>query len=427
MKKFITLLLLIPIIGHCQFTKQQLYSKIDGLTTYQVGYMKSLMDSLVKSTQLQLSSGANIKTLESQSLLGSGNIDLVKNDVGLGNVDNTSDANKPVSTATQAALDGKQQLLSLTSTSFPYASSSSNLGSTSVTWDNTKSQMVFGQSGNAYAQIHFNGLSGNPTTVANGDFWTVNTGYPRIQISGGTFDMAFSNTSTFQAGYVAVGGTGVTASHLVGSSTFTWDAANTVLNSPVISLTSTSSRAGIRIASVGLAPSSLSNGDIWNESGDLRFRAGGASFRMLFGNLTGGRVTFNSASTGLMTDDADFTFTGGNSVNGTNLTVSNLGTAGNLTIGVGGGIILDRTITSSGTTGDRTINKLSGCVNFAGAATSVVVTNSLVTANSIILTAIQTNDATMKSVVAVPTTGSFTIHANTAATSETKVCFIVTN
>lgn len=32
---------------------------------------------------------------------------LVKGDVGLGNVDNTSDANKPVSTATQAALDAK--------------------------------------------------------------------------------------------------------------------------------------------------------------------------------------------------------------------------------------------------------------------------------------------------------------------------------
>lgn len=35
---------------------------------------------------------------------------LVKADVGLGNVDNTSDANKPVSTATQTALNGKQDL-----------------------------------------------------------------------------------------------------------------------------------------------------------------------------------------------------------------------------------------------------------------------------------------------------------------------------
>lgn len=35
---------------------------------------------------------------------------LVKADVGLGNVDNTSDANKPVSTAQQTALDAKQAL-----------------------------------------------------------------------------------------------------------------------------------------------------------------------------------------------------------------------------------------------------------------------------------------------------------------------------
>ena len=37
-----------------------------------------------------------------------GAVTLAKGDVGLGNVDNTSDANKPISTATQAALNGKQ-------------------------------------------------------------------------------------------------------------------------------------------------------------------------------------------------------------------------------------------------------------------------------------------------------------------------------
>jgi hypothetical protein len=37
-------------------------------------------------------------------------VSLVKADVGLGNVDNTSDANKPVSTATQTALDAKASL-----------------------------------------------------------------------------------------------------------------------------------------------------------------------------------------------------------------------------------------------------------------------------------------------------------------------------
>ena len=67
----------------------------------------SQYSGLAASKQDTLVSGTNIKTLEGQSLLGSGNIDLVKGDVGLGNVDNTSDANKPVSTATQTALDAK--------------------------------------------------------------------------------------------------------------------------------------------------------------------------------------------------------------------------------------------------------------------------------------------------------------------------------
>jgi len=37
-----------------------------------------------------------------------GNVTLTSSDVGLGNVDNTSDASKPVSTATQTALNGKE-------------------------------------------------------------------------------------------------------------------------------------------------------------------------------------------------------------------------------------------------------------------------------------------------------------------------------
>lgn len=46
---------------------------------------------------------------------------LVKADVGLGNVDNTSDANKPVSTATQTALDLKAPLASPALTGTPVA------------------------------------------------------------------------------------------------------------------------------------------------------------------------------------------------------------------------------------------------------------------------------------------------------------------
>jgi hypothetical protein len=51
------------------------------------------------------------KTIENQTITGTGNIDLTKTDVGLNQVDNTPDWNKPISIATQAALNGKQNTL----------------------------------------------------------------------------------------------------------------------------------------------------------------------------------------------------------------------------------------------------------------------------------------------------------------------------
>jgi hypothetical protein len=93
----------------------------------------SQYSGLAASKQDTLVSGTNIKTINSTSLLGSGNVaveptitattsadyyrgdktfaTLNKGAVGLGNVDNTSDANKPVSTATQTALDAKTNKL----------------------------------------------------------------------------------------------------------------------------------------------------------------------------------------------------------------------------------------------------------------------------------------------------------------------------
>jgi hypothetical protein len=83
----------------------------------------------------------------------------------------------------------------------------------------------------------------------------------------------------------------------------------------------------------------------------------------------------------------------------------------------------DRTDTAAGATGAQTINKGAGSVNFAAGATSLVVTNSLVTAGMPVLLTVQTNDATAKSALAVSSSGSFTIYLNAAATAETRVAF----
>lgn len=90
-------------------------------------------------------------------------------------------------------------------------------------------------------------------------------------------------------------------------------------------------------------------------------------------------------------------------------------------------VVVDKTITAPGTTGAQTINKTAGSVNFAIAATSLVVTNGLVTISSVILATVASNDTTMKSVQAAAAAGSFTLYANAAATAETRVNFLVLN
>lgn len=90
-------------------------------------------------------------------------------------------------------------------------------------------------------------------------------------------------------------------------------------------------------------------------------------------------------------------------------------------------LFIDATITAGGTTGNQTINKSAGSVNFAALATSLVVTSNRVTANSVVMCTVATNDTTLKSVQCVPTAGSFTMFANAAATAETRVNFWVLN
>jgi len=95
------------------------YTAGNGLILSGSQFMVDTANNIVNVTRLNnalslyqrtLVSGTSIKTIEGQSLLGSGNVDLGKADVGLGSVDNTSDANKPVSTAQQTALNLKANI-----------------------------------------------------------------------------------------------------------------------------------------------------------------------------------------------------------------------------------------------------------------------------------------------------------------------------
>lgn len=88
---------------------------------------------------------------------------------------------------------------------------------------------------------------------------------------------------------------------------------------------------------------------------------------------------------------------------------------------------LDRILTTGGTTGDQTIDKMAGTVNFAAAASSLIVTDANAVSTSIIFVTAQAADSTCRSFSVTRASGSFTITANAACTAETAVGFLVTN
>lgn len=98
-----------------------------------------------------------------------------------------------------------------------------------------------------------------------------------------------------------------------------------------------------------------------------------------------------------------------------------------VTVGDTGKITMPTTVTPALTTGNQVINQPTGTVNFAAAATAITVTNSLVSATSIVLAVVRTNDTTAIIKNVVPGAGSFIITLDAAATAETSVGFVVFN
>lgn len=84
-------------------------------------------------------------------------------------------------------------------------------------------------------------------------------------------------------------------------------------------------------------------------------------------------------------------------------------------------------ITAAGQTGAKTINANAGCVRFAAAATSLVVTNNLVTTNSVINVTQAGSDGSAVGLFYTPGNGSFTIGFSTGPGAELRVDFSILN
>lgn len=149
-------------------------------------------------------------------------------------------------------------------------------------------------------------------------------------------------------------------------------------------------------------------------------------------DVNGGEILVHTLPTTGTGNSGQLRFISGDSVDGNSGdlsliagTPSGTGLAGRIFLSAA--LQLPATNTTAGTTGNQTINKPSGTVNFATAASSLTVTNSLVTANSIVFAVVRTNDAAAVIKNVVPTLGSFTITLNAAAGAETSVGFMVIN
>lgn len=173
----------------------------------------------------------------------------------------------------------------------------------------------------------------------------------------------------------------------------------------------------IYITAPGLLVPNIVIGNIFQDNG-----TGASTVNLTNGAAVSiGRSSTNDAVTGVILRNNGASATG----NIAEFSSSISSTA--LSVGRSGKLAFDATITAAGTTGNQTINKPAGTVNIAAGGTTVIVTNSLVTANSIIEIGLRTNDATASIKNYVPTSGSFTINLTAAATAEVSIGFEVKN
>ena len=158
-----------------------------------------------------------------------GAVTLTKTDVGLGNVDNTSDVNKPVSTAQQTALNLKANLAGAAFTSavsvagvLTATGGALSQGVTPARFENTNSSPVTGASGTGLDVFQ------NAGSVYVRSYNVTTPGYTPLQLVGSTISVSPAGTTVgaFSSTGLAVTGT-VSATSTISASNFSGTSSGT--------------------------------------------------------------------------------------------------------------------------------------------------------------------------------------------------------
>jgi hypothetical protein len=373
------------------------------------GALSSTDWSTFNGKQAALVSGTNIKTINSTSILGSGNLVVAAAPSGISGAVQFSDGSALSSDAANFFYDNTNDRLGLginaptsrlhlkgsgatSATSSFKIQNSANTELLNITDDGTA---TFGNRIDAnQPNISINSIA---TAITNGSFIGANLTGTKIGLLVGTNQSGYS----YIQGRYASG-----AEHIRIQEYGSGISVGSATGDGYIGIGRTSQLASSKLG-ISVAPTASAN----------------------YGLVSLGSGAFDGATAGFFTGSANGTLIAGNLASGGTSDLLNMQVAGvgRFKISSAGKPTYDSTITPSGTTGNQTINKPSGTVNIAAAGTTVTVTNSLVSTSSIVIAVVRTNDTTAYIKNVVSGTGSFDINLGAAATAEVSIGFIVNN